>query len=78
MVAMDADRIETGFGKPMHLLREFGGGARLLRVIVVKFYEIAEGYRKFHVLIGIEGVEAERVFETRHDQRETERIKARL
>jgi hypothetical protein len=48
----------------------------LLRVIFVKFYEIAEGDRKFHVLIGVEGIEAERVFKPGNDQRETEGIEA--
>jgi len=47
-------------------------------MIVVKAYEIAERDRKSHLLIGIEGIEPDRIFETSNDQSKTERIKARL
>src|ERR1700730_15549450 len=55
-----------------------GRGACLLRMIFVKFDEIAERDRKFHLLIGIEGIESNRIFETSNDQSKTEGIKARL
>ena len=50
----------------------------LLRMIFVKPHEIAERHWKFHVLIGIKWIEADRIFEASHDQCKTKRIKARL
>ena len=53
-------------------------GVRLLRVIFVKLYEVAERDRKFHFLVGIERIESDRILETSNDQSKTEGIKARL
>ena len=49
-------------------------GIRLLLMILVQLDEVPKGHRKLHVLDGIERVEAERVLETRHDQRKAERV----
>src|ERR1700678_768749 len=53
-------------------------GIRLLLMILVQLDEVAKGHRKLHVLDGIERVEAERVLETRHDQRKAERVETGL
>jgi hypothetical protein len=52
------------------------GGARSPRMVFVKPYEIAERDRKFHLVVGVEGIESDRILETSNDQSETQRIKA--
>jgi hypothetical protein len=76
--AVDGDSYLAGMvGDAIQVQRSPGvltGRTGLPSMILVELDEIAERHGKFDVFVGIERIEADRIFEARYDQRETQGV----